>query len=321
MHSTNSSNVVNSLGEPRIICLMGATATGKTELAVEIAKRFPVELVSVDSALIYRGMDIGTAKPDAELLAVAPHFLIDIIDPVQSYSAWDFVSDARKLIAEITQRGHIPLLVGGTMMYYHALENGLNRLPEADYVVRAELDAEAQRLGWPAMHEKLASIDPKTASRVKPGDTQRIQRALEVYQISGQPLSVLQADKAQGYQGDIFKIILQAEDRALLHARIEKRFMTMLEQGFIEEVTGLRGRGDLDLSMPSMRCVGYRQAWQYLDGDLTATEMTDKAIAATRQLAKRQITWLRKQPQNNAFDCLNYQKGAIFKQLNESFSD
>jgi len=321
MRSINSSNAVNSLPDSPIICLMGATATGKTELAVEIAKRFPVELISVDSALIYRGMDIGTAKPDAELLAVAPHFLIDIIEPMQSYSAWDFVNDAKKAIGEISQRGNIPLLVGGTMMYYHVLENGLNQLPEANEAIRAKLDAEANSIGWAAMHEKLAQIDPQTASRVKPGDTQRIQRALEVFEISGQTLSALQADKPEGYQGDIHKIILQAEDRSLLHRRIEKRFKTMLEQGFIEEVVGLRNRGDLNLSMPSMRCVGYRQVWQYLDGDFDRMQMSEKAIAATRQLAKRQITWLRKQPQNNTFDCLNYQKDAIFSQLNRSFPD
>ena len=320
MHSTSSSNAASNLDDSRIICLMGATATGKTDLAVEIIKRFPVELISVDSALIYRGMDIGTAKPDAALLAIAPHFLIDIMDPSQSYSAWDFVSDTRKLISEITQRGHTPLLVGGTMMYYHALENGLNRLPEADEGVRAELDLEAQRIGWAAMYDKLIKIDPVAASRIKPGDSQRIQRALEVHEISGQPLSSLQADKTKGYTGEMVKIILQAQDRALLHERIEKRFISMLEQGFIAEVSALKDRGDLDLSMPSMRCVGYRQVWQYLDGNSTEKEMIDRAVAATRQLAKRQITWLRKQPQNNAFDCLNYQKDAIFKRLNKSFS-
>ena len=321
MRSTNSSNAVNSLPDCPVICLMGATATGKTELAVEIAKRFPVELISVDSALIYQGMDIGTAKPDAELLAVAPHFLIDIIEPTQSYSAWDFVNDARSLITRISQRGNIPLLVGGTMMYYHVLENGLNQLPEADEAIRTKLDAEAKRFGWAAMHERLARIDPKTAGRVKPGDAQRIQRALEVFEISGQTLSVLQADKPEGYQGNMLKIILQAEDRALLHSRIAKRFKIMLEQGFIEEVVVLRSRGDLNLSMPSMRCVGYRQVWQYLDGDFDQAQMSEKAIAATRQLAKRQITWLRKQPQNNTFDCLNYRKDAIFKVLNRSFPD
>ena len=300
---------------------MGATATGKTNLAVEIAQRFPVELISVDSALIYRQMDIGTAKPDAQTLSVAPHFLIDILDPVENYSAWDFVNNAQNLIGEISQRGNIPLLVGGTMMYYHALEQGLNQLPEADEGIRIQLDNEAKSIGWPAMHHKLAEIDPQAAERIKPGDSQRIQRALEVYAISGKPLSSLHSEKQQGYQGDICKLILTADDRSSLHLRIEQRFHDMLNTGFIDEVSSLRNRGDLDLSMPSMRCVGYRQVWQYLDGKLGKAEMIDKAVAATRQLAKRQITWLRKQSHNNAFDCLNYRKDAIFKLLNESFRD
>ena len=298
---------------------MGATATGKTELAVEIAQRFPVELISVDSALIYRQMNIGTAKPDAQTLSVAPHFLIDIIDPAQNYSAWNFVTDARQLIGQISRRGNIPLLVGGTMMYYHALEQGLNALPEADSAVREKLDKEAQTVGWSEMHRRLAEIDPQTASRVKPTDSQRIQRALEVYTLSGKPLSALQSEKQRVYQGDILKIILAADDRSSLHARIEQRFHDMLAAGFIDEVASLRSRGDLNPSMPSMRCVGYRQVWQYLDGELEKAEMIGKAVAATRQLAKRQITWLRKQPQNNAFDCLNYPKDAIFNLLNKSF--
>jgi len=305
--------------DPAIIALMGATATGKTELAVEIAQRFPVELISVDSALIYQQMDIGTAKPDAETRSVAPHFLINIIDPAQNYSAWDFVNDAKNLIKEINQRGNIPLLVGGTMMYYHALEQGLNELPEADNAVRSKIDYEAQTVGWAEMHRKLAEVDPQTASRIKPNDSQRIQRALEVYDISGKPLSVLQAAERQLYQGDILKIVLSADDRTSLHTRIERRFHDMLAEGFIDEVKGLRNRGDLNLSMPSMRCVGYRQAWQYLDGEFDKSEMIDKAVAATRQLAKRQLTWLRKQSQKNTFDCLNYRKDAIFKLLNESF--
>ncbi len=307
------------ISDPAIIALMGATATGKTSLAVEIAQRFPVELISVDSALIYQQMDIGTAKPDAETLSVAPHFLIDIIDPAQNYSAWDFVRDVKTLIRQITLRGNTPLLVGGTMMYYHALEQGLNELPEADNAVRSRINCEAQSVGWAEMHRKLNEIDPQTASRIKPNDSQRIQRALEVYEISGKPLSTLQAEKRQEYQGDITKIILTADDRASLHARIERRFHDMLAEGLIDEVTGLRNRGDLNLTMPSMRCVGYRQVWQYLEGELEKPEMIAKAVAATRQLAKRQITWLRKQSQNNTFDCLNYRKDAIFNLLNESF--
>ena len=297
---------------------MGATATGKTSLAIEIAERFPVELISVDSALIYRDMNIGTAKPDAETLQRAPHFLVDIIDPTETYSAWDFVTDVRRLIEDIRNRGKTPLLVGGTMMYFNALEQGLNRLPEANSQIREALDAQAQEIGWPAMHAKLEDIDPVTANRIKPGDSQRIQRALEVHQTSGQTLSSLLEEKAHGYQGVMHKIILQAEDRALLHARIRTRFLDMLGQGFVDEVVGLKGRGDLNLSMPSIRCVGYRQVWQYLDGDYEKTEMIDKAIAATRQLAKRQITWLRKQPSESTIDCLNFNKDAIFSALSES---
>ena len=302
-----------------VIFLTGATATGKTELAVEMAKRFPVELISVDSALIYRGMNIGTAKPDAELLSQAPHFLIDIIDPAEYYSAWNFVQDASQLIAQIRQRGNVPLLVGGTMMYYHALENGLNELPVADPAIRAKLNHEADQIGWAAMHEKLAEIDPESASRIKPGDSQRIQRALEVFKISGQSISDLQDKQAEKPDMEVTRIILNADDRAQLHQRIEQRFHVMLNKGFIDEVADLKKRGDLNLDMPSMRCVGYRQAWQYLEGNYTREEMIYKAIVATRQLAKRQMTWLRKQSQNNAYDCLNYEKPTIFKVLNELF--
>lgn len=300
---------------------MGATATGKTELAIEIAKRFPVELISVDSALIYREMDIGTAKPDALTLTRFPHYLVDIIDPSERFSAWDFVRQATELIERISARGHVPLLVGGTMMYFNALENGLNRLPQADIEIRRRLEREAAESGWAGLHARLAEIDPITAGRIKPGDSQRIQRALEVHEISGSPISELQASESRGFAGNVVKILLQANDRALLHARIEQRFYRMLEQGFIDEVASLKARGDLSAALPSMRCVGYRQVWQFLDGDANREEMISKAIAATRQLAKRQMTWLRKQPQNNAFDCLNYRKDAIFKLLNRSFSD
>jgi len=298
---------------------MGATATGKTELAVEIAKRFPVEIISVDSALIYRGMDIGTAKPTADILALAPHHLIDIIDPSEHYSAWNFVEDANRLIDEIITRGKIPLLVGGTMMYYHALENGLNKLPVADATLRARLSQQASEIGWPAMHEKLTAIDPISASRIKPGDSQRIQRALEVFEVSGLPLSRLQQQESSVSKHETLKIILKADDRALLHARIEQRFLKMIELGFIDEVSSLKKRSDLSLSLPSMRCVGYRQVWQFLEGNLSRDDMIYKAIVATRQLAKRQMTWLRKQPQNFAFDCLTYRKDDIFASINRSF--
>lgn len=300
---------------PTVICLMGATATGKTELALEIAERFAVEIVSVDSAQIYRGLDIGTAKPPAETLRAVPHHLVDIVDPADSWSAWNFVRQCLDLVQEIGRRGRIPLLAGGTMMYFHAFEHGLNRLPEADPALRRRLDHEARELGWPALHSRLARVDPDSAERIGSADSQRIQRALEVYELAGEPLSALQQRRSTGYGGPVEKIILAADDRAALHRRIESRFHAMLEQGFIDEVEGLRKRGDLDLSLPSMRAVGYRQIWRYLDGEFSRAGMIDKAIAATRQLAKRQLTWLRKQPPDKAFDCLNYRKDDIFRRV------
>ena len=308
------------MSAPTVICLMGATATGKTDLALEIARRFPVEIVSVDSALVYRGMDIGTAKPAPELRAEVPHHLIDIIDPAEPYSAWDFVRACERLVAEIDARGATPLLAGGTMLYYHAFESGLNRLPAADESLRRRLDREAREQGWPALHARLAAVDAPSAERIKPTDSQRIQRALEVWELAGEPLSSLQRQDVSGYAGELEKIILAAPDRAALHQRIESRFHAMLDAGFIDEVGALRARGDLNLSMPSMRCVGYRQVWQYLDGEFTRAEMIDKAVAATRQLAKRQLTWLRKQPQQQAFDCLNYRKDAIFRLVEAALS-
>jgi len=300
---------------PGVILIMGATATGKTELALAIAERFDVEIISVDSALIFRGMNIGTAKPDAELLASVPHHLVDIIDPADAWSVWDFVEQSRRLVAEISARGRIPLLVGGTMMYFNAFESGLNRLPAADPLLRQRFEREAREQGLGALHQRLASIDPASAGRIRDSDTQRIQRALEVFEITGIPLSQLQQQETAGFSGQVEKIMLAANDRAALHQRIESRFHRMLQQGFVEEVEGLRQRGDLDLSMPSMRCVGYRQIWQYLDGDFDRQQMIDRAIAATRQLAKRQITWLRKQTDAVAHDCLNYRKDAIFREV------
>lgn len=304
---------------PRVIFLMGATATGKTELALEIAHRFAVEIISVDSAQIYRGMDIGTAKPGREILRSIPHHLVDIIDPADPFSVWDFVQQSQRLVQDISDRGKIPLLCGGTMMYFHAFEQGLNCLPEADEGLRQRLDLEAQRLGWEAMHKKLATIDPVSANRIKPGDSQRIQRALEVFELAGEPLAELQQREATRYPGKIQKIILSASDRLQLHQRIEERFIMMLDNGFIDEVAGLKARPDLNLSLASMRCVGYRQLWQYLEGELSREAMIDKVIAATRQLAKRQITWLRKQPEELAFDCLNYPKDAIFRLVESLF--
>jgi tRNA dimethylallyltransferase len=305
---------------PKVILLMGATATGKTDLALEISRHFPVEIISVDSALIYRGMDIGTAKPEPQVLDSVPHHLVDIIDPAEPYSVWDFVQQSRQLVNEISARGRIPLLVGGTMMYCHAFERGLNRLPEADATIRQRLNHEAQQVGWQAMHDRLVEVDPVSANRIRPTDTQRIQRALEVYELSGESLSGLQQNASVSFDGKIEKIILAANDRARLHQRIQARFMDMLEQGFVEEVTRLKARDDLNLSLPSMRCVGYRQIWQYLDDELTHPQMIEKGVAATRQLAKRQITWLRKQDNEKAFDCLNYRKDAIFSLVEAAFS-
>jgi tRNA dimethylallyltransferase len=291
-----------------IACLLGPTASGKTAaaLAFAAASARPVEIISVDSALVYREMDIGTAKPTADERAAARHHLIDIIDPAGSYSAAQFRADALRLTGEIVARGHVPLLVGGTMLYYKALTQGLNDLPSADAGTRAALDADAAREGWPALHARLASVDPQTAARLAPNDSQRIQRALEVFMLSGQPMSVLLAaprvvDDEAPYR--FVPVALEPSDRAVLHARIAARFDAMLAGGFIDEVKRLRARGDLDLSMPSMRCVGYRQAWEYLDGATGFDEMRDKGIFATRQLCKRQLTWLRGMPERIVVDC------------------
>jgi tRNA dimethylallyltransferase len=290
-----------------VACLLGPTASGKTAAALAFAAKHPAEIISVDSALVYREMDIGTAKPNADELAAAPHHLIDIIDPADSYSAAQFRADALRLAGEITARGNVPILVGGTMLYYKALTQGLNDLPQADAAVRAQLDADAARDGWPAMHARLASIDPATAARLAPNDSQRIQRALEIFLLSGQPMSVLlAAPRVACAQGEPFRFVpvaLEPSDRAVLHARIAARFGAMLANGFIDEVRALRARGDLDLSMPSMRCVGYRQAWEYLDGAYGYDEMRDKGVFATRQLCKRQLTWLRAMPERIVVDC------------------
>ena len=286
----------------RAILLMGATATGKTELAAALVERFPLEIISVDSALIYRDMDIGTAKPDADLLTRAPHFLIDILDPAQSWSAWSFVEETRRLIGEISARGNLPLLVGGTMMYFHALQQGLNELPMADQAVRQQLLGEAAEQGLQGLYQRLRNVDPATADRLKPTDSQRILRALEVYQLSGRGLSELTRQAARAPDIEFDRIILDVSDRAQLHQRIAQRFNRMLEQGFEQEVMALRRRGDLDPGMPSMRCVGYRQMWQYLDGELAYHDMVERGIVATRQLAKRQLTWLRKYDDAARFD-------------------
>lgn len=290
---------------PPAIFLMGPTASGKTGVAVDLVQRLPCEIISVDSAQVYRGMDIGTAKPDAATLAAAPHHLIDIIDPTQSYSAAQFRQDALRLMAEITARGNIPLLVGGTMLYFKALRQGLNDLPQADPAIRASIDAMAAESGWPAVHAELAQLDPATAARLNPADAQRIQRALEVCILSGQTMSsLLEKDTAADLPYRVHALALLPGDRAVLHQRIAQRFDIMLAQGLIEEVEQLRRNEELDLSLPSMRCVGYRQVWQYLDDEFDLPSLREKGIVATRQLAKRQLTWLRGMEGVKEFDCL-----------------
>ncbi|MDD5330182.1 MAG: tRNA (adenosine(37)-N6)-dimethylallyltransferase MiaA [Sulfuricella sp.] len=284
---------------------MGPTASGKTGVAVELVQRLPCEIISVDSALVYRGMDIGTAKPDAATLAVAPHHLIDIIDPTRSYSAAQFRLDALRLMAEITARGHIPLLAGGTMLYFKALRQGLNDLPQADPATRAAIDAMAAQHGWAAAHAELARLDPATAARLNPADAQRIQRALEVCMLTGRPMSALiEEEAAADLPYRVIPLALLPSDRAVLHRRIAQRFDAMLAQGLIDEVARLRRDYPLDPGLPSMRCVGYRQAWQYLDGEFGLEELREKGLAATRQLAKRQLTWLRGMEGLTEFDCL-----------------
>ncbi len=284
---------------------MGPTASGKTAAALEIARRIPSEIISVDSALVYRGMDVGTAKPSREELTEAPHHLIDIIDPADAYSAMQFRQDALRLSMEIAARGRLPLLVGGTMLYFKVLRDGLDELPQADPALRAQLDEEAARVGMPAMHAKLAALDLATAERLKPNDSQRIQRALEITLLTGQPMSSLLSQKAaEPLPFDLLPLALEPSERAVLHERIALRFDLMLAGGALEEeVKALRARGDLHLGLPSMRCVGYRQMWEYLDGDIGLPEMREKGIAATRQLAKRQLTWLRSMPDRVVVDC------------------
>jgi tRNA dimethylallyltransferase len=273
---------------------MGPTACGKTGVAVELVQRLPLEIISVDSALVYRGMDIGTAKPDAETLRIAPHRLIDIRDPSEVYSAAEFRDDALREMEAIRVRGNTPLLVGGTMLYFRALQQGLSDLPGADSGVRAQLEAEAREKGWQAMHTRLRRVDPQSAARIHPNDPQRIQRALEVYELSGLPLSELCAAGRQAPPAYRFlKIILAPEQRKVLHERIRQRFELMLAQGFLDEVRRLRARRDLNPGLPSMRAVGYRQAWAYLEGELSQEEWVERAVIATRQYAKRQLTWLR----------------------------
>jgi tRNA dimethylallyltransferase len=289
---------------PLAVAIMGPTASGKTAAALAIAQHVPCEIISVDSALVYRGMDIGTAKPSKEELAAVPHHLIDIIDPLESYSVAQFRTDTLRLVGEISARGKLPLLVGGTMLYYKGLADGLDDLPGADAALRAQLDEEAARIGWPAMHARLAQVDPESAARLKPNDAQRIQRALEIHALSGKPMSELLAQREkEELPFDLFSFALEPSDRAWLHARIARRFDSMLASGFLDEVKTLRARGDLHLGLPSIRCVGYRQAWEYLDGTIDYAAMRETGIIATRQLCKRQLTWLRAMPQRIVVDC------------------
>ncbi len=294
---------------PFYLSIAGPTAAGKTATALAIAREFDCEIVSVDSALVYRGMDIGTAKPAAHELAAVPHHLIDIRDPLNAYNAAEFAREAATLIRAISGRGKLPLLVGGTMLYFKALREPLDAMPAADVHIRAAIEREAQSIGWPAMHTQLAQVDPATAARLAPADSQRIGRALEVWRSAGVPLSQLQLRSQQSAHKDVQSkphpplISLEPQDRAWLHARIAERFDAMLAQGLVQEVEGLRARGDLHAALPSMRCVGYRQVWDVLDGTSPLAQLRDKGIFATRQLAKRQITWLRSMPQRDVIAC------------------
>ncbi len=295
----------------RYLALAGPTASGKTAAALAIARHIDVEIISVDSALVYRGMDIGTAKPTAAELAQVPHHLISIRDPLQPYSAAEFVADATRLIRDISGRGKLALLVGGTMLYFKALLDGLDDMPKADPVIRAALELEASQLGWPALHAALALVDPASAARLNPSDSQRIARALEVFRISGQPLSSFHRAKTKASEvgptdaaaAQTLLISLEPRERSWLHQRIAERLDAMLVAGFIDEVKTLRARGDLHADLPAMRCVGYRQAWQALDGQWPMSELRDKGVFATRQLAKRQLTWLRSMPQRQVVAC------------------
>ena len=279
--------------KPLAIFLMGPTASGKTDLAIQLRQQLPVEVISVDSALIYRGMDIGTAKPSKAELALAPHRLINICDPAESYSAANFRTDALREMQEISAQGKIPLLVGGTMLYYKALLEGLSPLPSADEKVRSEIEAKAALVGWGGLHQELSKIDPISAQRINPNDSQRINRALEVFYLTGKTLTELTAQKGEALPYDILQFAIAPEQREVLHRRIEQRFHKMIELGFQQEVEKLYRRPDLNENLPSIRCVGYRQMWEYLRGDYDHDEMVFRGICATRQLAKRQITWLR----------------------------
>ena len=306
---------------PTAVFIMGPTASGKTDLAVECIKQLKGDIISVDSALVYQQMNIGTAKPDAAVLQAAPHRLIDIIDPANSYSAENFRRDALNEMADIVSQGRTPILVGGTMLYYKALQEGLSKMPAANPQVRALLEQEALEKGWQHMHQRLSQVDAESAQRIHPNDPQRIQRALEVYEVTGEAMSVYwRKQKKDRLNYNVIKIALMPEDREVLRQRIAQRFELMIKQGFMDEVRNLRLRGDLKADMPSMRCVGYRQMWQHLEGELDYESMQEKAINATRQLAKRQMTWLRKEQNCNFFDIDVKKHSEIVKNLKSSLS-
>jgi tRNA dimethylallyltransferase len=300
---------------PPALFIIGPTASGKTGLAIKLMEHFPIELISVDSALVYKDMDIGTAKPTHEELEKAPHRLISFLDPSESYSAADFRKDALREMQEITAKGKIPVLVGGTMLYYRALENGLAVLPEADPATRKRLSDEAEEKGWDFLHQRLVEVDPVAGERIHPNDKQRIQRALEVYELTGKPLTVLQKEaQMDACPYRLLKIALIPE-REWIRDLAEKRFENMMEQGFLDEVKALYQRDDLHGDLPSIRCVGYRQAWQYLEGELDADEMKERAVIATRQLAKRQMTWMRSEPNITRYDAKNYKLESIISDI------
>ena len=291
---------------------MGPTASGKTDIAIFLSENFPVDIISVDSALVYRGLDIGSAKPSAEELAKAPHRLIDVVDPAEAYSAARFRKDALKEMAAIIEAGRIPLLVGGTMLYFRALLQGLSELPASDEMTRKKIEQLANEIGWEKMHQRLAEVDPEAAKRIHPNDPQRISRALEVYEMTGKAMSQLQkAQKSEPLPYQVLKLALIPSDRAVLHQRIEKRFGLMLEQGLIDEVKTLRSRGDLHEDLPAIRAVGYRQVWDYLASRIDYTEMQERGVIATRQLAKRQLTWLRSEKDLTIYDLSRYSEQHI----------
>ncbi|MEK9767516.1 MAG: tRNA (adenosine(37)-N6)-dimethylallyltransferase MiaA [Betaproteobacteria bacterium] len=308
----------NFKNKPTAVCIIGPTGSGKSALALNLASHFDLEIISVDSAQIYRGLDVGTAKPSSEEQRLVKHHLIDIIDPTEHYSAAEFCRDATRQIIEISSQGKLPLLVGGTMLYFKSLRDGISNLPDRDETIRAELERDALEIGWPKVHEKLSRVDPQSASRINPNDSQRIQRALEVFRLTGRSLTELFEEHIDAERPfDLIDIALIPNDRSKLHKSIQNRFEKMLEMGFVEEVRKLRETWPLNKQLPAMRSVGYRQSWEFLDGEIDEKELLAKGVAATRQLAKRQITWLRKLEPNNIIDPFSHHLAGITKEIIE----